>query len=66
MKKIAIIFLSMTFTISLFSQQMREKIEEKVKIQRIAFLTHLVADRNGGAAILADFQWIYGQNAANP
>ncbi len=39
MKKIAIIFLSMTFTISLFSQQMREKIEEKVKIQRIAFLT---------------------------
>lgn len=39
MKKIAIIVLSMTFTFSAFSQQMREKIEEKVKIQRIAFLT---------------------------
>ena len=39
MKKIAIIFLSMTFTIAAFSQQMREKIEEKVKIQRIAFIT---------------------------
>ena len=39
MKKIAIIFLSMTFTIAAFSQQMRDKIEEKVKIQRIAFIT---------------------------
>lgn len=39
MKKIAIIVLSMTFTFSAFSQQVREKIEEKVKIQRIAFLT---------------------------
>ncbi len=39
MKKIAIIVLSMTFTFSAFSQQMRDKIEEKVKIQRIAFLT---------------------------
>lgn len=39
MKKIAILLLSMTFTFSAFSQQMREKIEEKVKIQRIAFIT---------------------------
>lgn len=39
MKKIVILLLSMTFTLSAFSQQMREKIEEKVKIQRIAFLT---------------------------
>ena len=39
MKKIAIIVLSMTFTFSAFSQQMRDKIEQKVNIQRIAFLT---------------------------
>ncbi len=39
MKKIVILFLSMTFTISVFSQSMRDKIEEKVKIQRIAFIT---------------------------
>ena len=39
MKKIVIILLSMAFTTAAFSQQMRDKIGEKVKIQRIAFLT---------------------------
>lgn len=43
MKKIILFLGCFAFTIPSFSQQMREKIEEKVKIQRIAFITQRVS-----------------------
>jgi hypothetical protein len=40
MKKIAVFLFAMTFTITAFAQNnLRDKVEEKVKIQRIAFIT---------------------------
>jgi hypothetical protein len=40
MKKIALLIIAFSWTISAFSQNnMRDKIDEKVKIQRIAFIT---------------------------
>ena len=39
MKKITFFLVSFAFMSTAFSQQIREKMEEKVKIQRIAFIT---------------------------
>ena len=39
MKRITLFFIGFAFVLPAFSQQMRDKVEEKVKIQRIAFIT---------------------------
>jgi Skp family chaperone for outer membrane proteins len=39
MKKIIFFFFLFTLNLSAFSQNMRERVEEKIKIQRIAFIT---------------------------
>ena len=39
MKKSAVVFLSFIMTFSIFAQNMRDKVEDKIKIQRIAFMT---------------------------
>ena len=39
MKKIALFFIGFAFALPMFSQQIGEKVAEKVKIQRIAFIT---------------------------
>lgn len=39
MKKSALVFLSFILSFSIFAQNVRDKMEDKIKIQRIAFMT---------------------------
>jgi hypothetical protein len=39
MKKSALLFLAFTMTLSAFAQNLVDKVEDKIKIQRIAFIT---------------------------
>jgi hypothetical protein len=39
MKKLALLFIAFTLSSSVYAQNIRDKVEEKIKIQRIAFIT---------------------------
>lgn len=39
MKKLALLFIAFTLSNSVYAQNMRDKVAEKIKIQRIAFIT---------------------------